>query len=256
MWWNNMSTFQQAMFIVACATTLVLLVQIILMLVSGSSDADIPGGGISDADASDFGGSGLSDIGASDIDGAGVSSVFDGSGGGLSDSALGGSGDIDGSASGTDGSHGATMPFGLRLLSLRSLIAFVSVGAWVGYTLCYVLDWYWALIIALVCGFAAACGMAAALIGMEKLQGNGNLNPVNAVGKVGTVYLTVPPHRTGFGKVNVLIQERYAEYDAVTDSDEAIPTTSEIKVIGHTGANVLLVEKYRQPSIVIENTKK
>ena len=62
-------------------------------------------------------------------------------------------------------------------------------------------------------------------------------------------------NRTGFGKINVLIQERYAEYDAVTDSSEPIPTTAEIKVIGHTGANVLLVQKYKKPSIVIEDIK-
>ena len=152
--------------------------------------------------------------------------------------------------------HGATMPFGLRLLSLRSIIAFITIGSWMCYTLCYTALPLWgAILISVASGFAAACAMAGALIGMEKLQGNGNLNPNNAVGKVGTVYLTIPPNRTGFGKINVLIQERYAEYDAVTDSSEPIPTTAEIKVIGHTGANVLLVQKYKKPSIVIEDIK-
>lgn len=258
MWWDSLSVGQQVMFIVACATTFILIMQIILMLISGASDADV-GGGISDADASDIGGGGLSDVSdmsdVSEVGGGGLSSVFDGSGGGLSESSLGGSGDFDGSDVSSNTGRGSTMPFGLRLLSLRSVIAFVAVGAWVGYTLMYVLDWYWAVIIACACGFAAACGMAAALIGMEKLQGNGNLNPTNALGKIGTVYLTVPPSRTGKGKINILIQERYAEYEAMTDCDEPIPTSSEIKVTGCVEGNVLLVTKYKQPSIIVENVK-
>lgn len=267
MWWNSMTVFQQAMFIIACAASLFLIIQIILMLISGASDSDISGGGVSDADASDVGGGGITDYdggGVSDFDG-GMGGAFDGNSdisgslssaldGGISDAAVGGNADAELSSDGA--THGATMPFGLRLLSLRSIIAFITIGSWVGYTLCYTALPLWGvIIIAVACGFAAACCMAGALIGMEKLQGNGNLNPANAIGKVGTVYLTIPPHRTGFGKVNVLIQERYAEYDAVTNSNEPIPTSAEIKVIGHTGANVLLVEKYKKPSIVIENQK-
>lgn len=267
MWWNSMTVFQQTMFIIACAASLFLIIQIILMLISGASDSDISGGGVTDADASDIGGGGLTDYdgGISDYDGGMGGGMLDGdtdiSGnissaldGGISDAAVGGNADAELSSDG--GSHGSAMPFGLRLLSLRSIIAFITIGSWVGYTLCYTSLPLWGVVlIAVVCGFAAACGMAGALIGMEKLQGNGNLNPTNAIGKVGTVYLTIPPRREGFGKVNVLIQERYAEYDAVTNSNEPIPTSSEIKVIGHTGANVLLVEKYKKPSIIIENQK-
>ena len=230
MWWSSMSAFQQTLFVIACAATFVLIMQIVLMLIGGSSDADV------DVSGGDISGGGLTDIDGAD-------GVLDVSGGGISDA--------DGDTSISD--HGSAMPFGLRLLSLRSIIAFVSIGGWVGYTVCYVLDWYFALIIAIACGFGAACAMAAAMLGMEKLQSSGNLDPTNAVGKTGTVYLTVPPGRSGRGKVNVLIQERYAEYEAVTDSDAALPTSSEIKVVGHIGANVLLVEKYKKPSITIEN---
>lgn len=244
MWWNSMSLFQQVMFVIACAATAVLLIQIILMLISGASDADFSGGGISDADVSDATDIGeVSDIGDGGV-GEGLSSVFDGS-----PSASDVGGHIDGDNVHTGGS---SLPFGLRLLSFRSIVAFLAVGAWIGYTLCYAIDWYIALILALAGGFAAACGMAAAILGMEKLQSNGNINPQNAIGKTGTVYLTVPPARSGFGKVNILIQERYAEYEAVTDSNEPLPTSSEIKVIGHTGANVLLVERYKKPSITVE----
>ena len=192
MWWNSMTVFQQAMFIIACAASLFLIIQIILMLASGASDSDISGGGVTDADASDIGGGGITDYdggmdgafdGDSDISG-GLSSALDG---GISDYQVGGASDAELSHGGAT-EHGATMPFGLRLLSLRSIIAFITIGSWMCYTLCYTALPLWgAILISVASGFAAACAMAGALIGMEKLQGNGNLNPNNAVGKVGKI---------------------------------------------------------------------
>lgn len=246
-----MSAFQQAMFIIACGASLVLVVQIICMIIGGANDADFSsGGGMTDALDSDIsGGGGLTDAFDGDVStSGGFSSMVDG---------IGGSGDIPG-ADGSDVSSdnagiNSGLAFGLRLLSLRSIVAFVAVGGWMGYTLCYMLPWYAALPIALLCGFVAACAMAGAMLGMERMQNSGNLNPINAIGAQGTVYLTIPPKRGGKGKINVLVQERYAEYEAVTDSDEPLPTASEIKVIGHVGNNVLLVTKYKKPSITIEN---
>lgn len=259
MWWNTMSSFQQAMFIIACAGSVILILQIIFMLAGGADDGDVTaGGGMTDGDFSEMSG-GMTDADLSfDGDGTGGGLPFDG---GFSDGSLGGIADIADAdipeggtselASATTVSHGGG--FGIRLLSLRSIVAFVAVGGWLGYTLGYMLDWYYALIIAAACGFAAACGMAGAIIGMEKMQSSGNINPTNAAGLRGTVYLTVPPARSGRGKVNILIQERYAEFEAVTDSDCPLTTTTEIKVIKHIGGNVLLVEKYKKPNITVEN---
>lgn len=240
MWWNSMSTFQQVVFIIACAATVVLIVQIILMFVGADHGGELD----VDADVSDIGGAGeLSDAsemsGASDI-GLDLDADADVPSGGISDAS--GDGDV------TTGNT----PFGFRLLSVRSILAFFAVGSWVCYTVCYALDWYYALLIAIGCGFAAACAMAGAMIGMEKLQSSGNMNIKNAVGKIGSVYLTIPASRGGKGKVNVLVQERYAEYDAVTDCSDPIPTATEIKVIGYVENNVLLVERYKKPSITVE----
>ncbi len=234
MWWNSMSALQQTAFIIACAASFVLVLQLIMLLIGGSTDAEV-GGGLTDAQlpSGDISDVDISDTGA--LDGGGF--------------------DVDASTDGdiSDGVQpGGGRAFGLRLLSLRSIIAFFAVGGWMCYTMCYMLDWYWAVVIAVASGFAAACAMAAALLGMEKMQGDGNIDPNNAIGKTGTVYLTVPPERTGKGKVNILIQERYAEYDAITNGSTALPTASEIKVVGYDGANVLIVEKYKKPSITIE----
>jgi len=252
MWWNEMSLLQQVMFIIACSATVVLLFQIITMLIGGAADGSFDG---------DATGGGLFDGGVADAASGGVGGALDGDMGGVLDGDMSGAldTDFDGDTSSggdiTDKDISAGSGFGLKLLSLRSILAFITIGAWMCYTLCYFLDWYFAILIAVACGFAAACGMAGALIGIEKMQDNGTLDANNAVGKIGTVYLTVPPHRSGQGKINVLVQERYAEYEAVTDSDEPIPTGSEIKITGHIGANVLLVARYKKPSIVIETEK-
>lgn len=219
MWWDSLSVLQQVMFIVACSLTALLVVQIIMMFVGASSDTGLDGG------LSDVG-----DIGDADVDGGGsdgASDIGTGTGGGVL--------------------------FGLKLLSLRSILAFSVVFAWLCYTLCFFVDWYVAIIISTGGGMLAACGMAGALVAMEKMQDNGMLIPENAVGKIGTVYLTVPANRSGRGKINILIQERYAEYEAVTDSDEPLPTGSEIQVVKHDGGNVLLIKKYNKPAITIVN---
>lgn len=237
MWWDTMSVLQQVMFVLACSLTAILVIQIVMMFVGGASDADI-GGGLSDAgDVGDIGDigdiGGVGDIGDVDLDvdvGGGGADVPDG-----------------------DFGDNAAAIFGLKLLSLRSILAFAVMGSWLCYTLCYALDWYWAVVIAVGGGLVAACIMAGALVGMEKLQDSGNIDPNNAVGKIGTVYLTIPKSRTGKGKINILIQERYAEYEAITDSDEPIMTGAEIQVIKHDGGNVLLVKKYQKPSITIIN---
>lgn len=255
MWWNAMSTLQQVAFVIACAATLILIVQIILMFIgsAGSDDvSDISGGGATDISVDGD----VADVSGGDIDvdvnvDADVPDVdLDG------DTDISVDADADAQVGDTDIIHPGRRfaPFGFKLLSLRSILAFITIGAWVLYTACYGLAWYYSLIVAIACGFAAACGMAGAMLGMEKLQSNGNISIKNAVGKIGTVYLTIPPRRSGFGKVNVLVQERYAEYDAVTDCDEPIPTSAEIEVIGTT-VDKLIVKKFKKPSIVVENVK-
>ena len=246
MWWNDLTTLQQVMFIIACVATAILVLQIILMLVSGAHDGSFDSADAPDVDLDtdvdvDIGHADGCDCGCGtgsvDIDGdMGVDSIDDVS----------------------DGSHDVgvshRMPFGMRLLSFRSILAFITLGSWVCFAACYELTWYYSVIIAVACGMVAACGMAAALLGMEKLQSNGVINPRNSIGKVGSVYLTIPAYRSGRGKIHVLVQERYAEYDAITDSATPIPTGAEIKVVGVAENNVLIVEDVKDSKLVVEHS--
>ena len=52
---------------------------------------------------------------------------------------------------------------------------------------------------------------------------------------------SIPPRRSGTGKVNVLVQERYVELSAVTDCDAPLPSGSEVLIIGVSGENTVVV---------------
>jgi len=138
----------------------------------------------------------------------------------------------------------SAVAFGMRMLSIRSIIAFLSVGAWV----CFTLVGYWpnaiwaAILLAVVAGLAASAAMAFALRAIQKLQGSGNVSMENAVGKNGQVYLRVPAARGTGGQIQVTVQERLREYNAVTDAERVLKTGEKVRVIGVVDETTLLVE--------------
>lgn len=132
----------------------------------------------------------------------------------------------------------------LRIFSIRGIIAFLVVFGWVG----FVMDRAGVMLlitvpVAAVCGFLMMLVLALLMRTVMRLRNDGNLDNRNALGVSGRVYLTVPPARTGEGKVNVLLQGIYVERDAVTDEGEPIPTGCEIVVIGLSGQTTLVVKR-------------
>ena len=85
---------------------------------------------------------------------------------------------------------------------------------------------------------------------LAKMQCNGIVQTEKLVGMRATVYVSVPANRSGRGKITLNAQGKFMELDAVTDGDE-IPTAAEIKVTGCINGNVLVVEKYKKPSITV-----
>ncbi len=133
---------------------------------------------------------------------------------------------------------------GLRIFTLRGIIAFFVVFGWVG----VVMDGggcplYVTLPVAAVCGFAMMLTLALLFRAILKLRNDGNTDNRNAIGVSGKVQLTIPPARSGEGKVFVMLQGSYVERNAVTDEAEAIPTGSEVVVVGVSGQTDLVVKK-------------
>lgn len=190
-WWNALHLLQQALFVIAVATTLLMIVQIVLMLVGGDTDGD--------ACDADFSGDG--DVSVGDGDGA-----------------CGGHG------------NGFTV-FGLRILTVRTVIAFLAIGSWIAFTLDFVMPTYGAILLGIAAGIGAAFATAYMIHLVMKLQNSGNIDFGNSVGRTAEVYLTVPPARSGVGKITLKLQERLIEMEAMSDGDTAIHTGAQVKIM-------------------------
>ena len=207
-WWNGLDTLLQIFYCVAVPSTLVLLVQTVMMLIGLGDD----GGDIGDGD--------IGDIGDSDVpDGVfgedSVSEVLD--------------------AAGLEG---------LRIFTVRGIIAFLVVFGWVGVVMQSAgVHIAVTLSVATVSGFAMMVALAFLFRAVLRLRSDGNTDNRNAIGTSGKVYLTIPPERRGTGKVQIMLQGAFVERDAVTDEAEAIPTDAEIVVVGVSGQVDLVVKR-------------
>ena len=195
-WWSGLTALQQSLFIIGFATTLFMIVQIIMIVVGGM-------GGHEDAFEAD--------------------------------------GDVDSMDTFNDEGFGSIS--GLKLLSLRTIIVFLSIGSWMSFAMCPVfpkMQWL-AVIIGAVVGIGAAVAFAFIMRAFMRLQSAGNIDAANCKGQIAEVYLTIPASRASYGKVQVVVQERLTEFDAVTDSDKDIHTGAHVKVLDNINQGVLLV---------------
>ncbi len=214
-WWNSLSTAAQIFACVAIPSTLVLLIQTILMLIGIGGEGDGIGDGIED----------ISDGMPDDIPDADVGDGVFGE-------------DMEAETPDTFGIEG------LRIFTLRGIVAFFVVFGWVGVVMDGSGAALWlTLLVSAVSGFAMMLVLAFVMRAVMNLRNDGNTDNRNAVGTSGKVYLTIPPSRTGEGKVSIMLQGSYVERNAVTDDDEAIPTGSEIVVVGVSGQTDLVVRR-------------
>ena len=206
-WWNALGVATQVFYCIALPSTLLLLIQTVMMFLGMGEDADS-----------------IDDV---DIDGAELSEA---------DGVFG-----DGDLSEVQDVFGLD---GLRIFTIRGLIAFFVVFGWVGIVMLGADVNLWITVPgAAVCGFAMMVALAFLVRGVMQLRSDGNTDNRNAIGIAGKVHLTVPPSRSGEGKVHVMLQGSYVERNAVTDSEEAIPTGCEVVVVGVSGQTDLIVKK-------------
>ncbi len=143
-----------------------------------------------------------------------------------------------------DGEVDTELDGGLRLFSFRGIIAFLTVLGWVG-ILGVRLEWSVPVIVisSLLSGFVAMVAIALLFRLIFALQADGTEDLQHALGVAGTVYLRIPPSREGRGKVNIMLDGRLVEKDAVTDEAEMLNYGEQIVVIGISGGTELIVRK-------------
>ncbi len=137
---------------------------------------------------------------------------------------------LDGDVDDLDG--GVDDAVGLRIFTIRGLVAMFSIGGWLGIAAVDLgANNLFASLIAIGSGILALFLVAYIIKLLLKLQENGNLDPKNAIARTARVYITIPSARSGTGKVMLTLQERLVEMDAVTDYSEAIKTDSMVQVV-------------------------
>ncbi len=212
-WWNSLSTASQVFACIAIPSTLLLLIQTVLMFIGLGSDSDGFGEGAED----------LGDVTPDDLPDAG-DGVF-------------GSEEL-------PEAHDVSGLEGLRIFTLRGIVAFFVVFGWVGMVMeGSGVELLVTIPVAFVCGAAIMIALAFLFRAVLRLRSDGNTDNRNAVGTAGKVQLTIPPSRTGEGKVHLMLQGSYVERNAVTDETEAIPTGAEIIVVGVSGQTDLVVKR-------------
>ncbi|MBN2851909.1 MAG: hypothetical protein JXQ23_04150 [Clostridia bacterium] len=211
-WWVQLSSLQRFFYLVAIPSTVILLLQSILTIIgfgsNGDADMDI------DADI---------DV---DVD---------------MDTHI----DID--HSGTDPVDNLAGTADFRFVTVRGIIAFLTMFGWVGAALApSALHTVFTILLASAAGLSSMLLIALLFYGISKLQSSGNINYRLAIGKEAKVYIPIPPNREGFGKVQILLQERLLELEAISDCSSIIKTGETVQVIDIFNTSTCVVDRFRK----------
>lgn len=99
------------------------------------------------------------------------------------------------------------------------------------------------LILALLVGLAAMYGMYGLMRLIGSLTSSGNERIGNAVGRQARVYVPIPPEGQGAGKVQLSMQNRIVEFQAVTDEPERLRTGETVEVVAVAGSDIVAVRR-------------
>ncbi len=212
-WWGSLDIFTQALYCVAIPSTLILVIQSVLIIIG-------LGDGAPDINVSDT--SGL-DMPGCDCAGCDPTDALDA-----------GSTDIVNPAD-----AGA-----LHLFTFQGIVTFLCVFAWAGiltYMGCKLIPV--ALIVGFILGAAAMFGVAKIIQLMGRLAESGNINAKNYLGETGTVYIPVPADGKGTGKINIALGERYVEFEAITEEAVELKSGETVRVTDVRSETILVVEK-------------
>ncbi len=95
--------------------------------------------------------------------------------------------------------------------------------------------------IALLAGAGAMYGVHSLMRAMGRLTEDGTVRVRKAIGLVATVYVPIAAHGKSTGKVQLSLQNRVMEYEAIAKASHSLATGTKVRVIAVEG-NVLEVE--------------
>lgn len=215
-WWSGLDLFTQILYCVSIPSTLILIIQAVLIIMgftNGGPDMNFSDTSGFEVPECDCGMCDPSDVGdMSHVDGGDVINPAD---------------------------AGA-----MHLFTFQGIVTFLCVFSWVS-IVTYIISKNIpvSLIVGFIFGAGAMFGVAKIIQAAGKLAQNGNIDPKKYLGENATVYFPIPANEKGQGKVNVAVGERYAEFSAVTEESEDIPSGASVRIVDIRAENVLVVEK-------------
>ncbi|PKK94986.1 MAG: hypothetical protein CVV60_03595 [Tenericutes bacterium HGW-Tenericutes-5] len=206
MWWDSLNGLQQVMFIIATVATSLMILLIIMMLIG------MDGGEAFDGDID-------VDVDLDDVDGGSF-----------------------GDSSDVFNQESFFSLGGLKIITIRGMLAFFSIGGWVVFMMADSSPVWLAILIGVLSGSVAAVLLALVMRAIFRLESSGNLDYSTAIGKTATVYIRIPKNNEGKGKIMLVHQGKMIEADAITKEDNDILTKREVKIIGLEDETIFLVK--------------
>jgi hypothetical protein len=149
----------------------------------------------------------------------------------------------DGADANFEGDLDADVSGPFQLLSFRNLINFLLGFGWGGISFSNIIENRSTLILlAVIIGLSFFVMFFFIMKELYKLQEDNTVKIDEAINHVGSVYITIPASKSGFGKIQISIKGSQREYQAVT-SGEAIQSGIAIRVVEIMDGNICVVEK-------------
>lgn len=138
-----------------------------------------------------------------------------------------------------DFDHGS----GIGVFSTQTISAFFVAFGWVGVAASKSgVNMLWVGAIAFVSGLISMFLMYWMLRSLLRLQSKGNLDYQNAVGEVGTVYVTIPGSDRDGGQIQVNFQGRLTTASARKVSPGELKPGQRVRIVGLNGPTDFVVE--------------
>jgi hypothetical protein len=131
-----------------------------------------------------------------------------------------------------------------KVLSVQSVAAFMMGFGWAG------LGGFkgagWSASLSTIFGLGVGVGMmwilGKGLEAVYRLQSSGTVSINSAMGVEGSVYIAIPAHRQGRGRIRLVVDSRERFYNAVTDA-EAIESHTRVRVMEVNDDNTVTVSR-------------
>lgn len=153
-------------------------------------------------------------------------------------------GDIDSDMPDADADIDADGGIGFQFITFKNLIGFFTIFAWSGLaSIKNDVGMMYTILVSVLSGLAMMFIMAGIYYLLSTMVDDGTLKVKNAIGRLGEVYLNIPPNGEGLGKVHITVQGSMREMTAITSETEMIKMGTVVKVLEVIDGHILLVTK-------------